>query len=113
MELERGARGHEGAAERFEKIVAVFEIIAGVAISFCQDRNLDHVEDELAEIFAVANAPFAQHGDRHGAVLLKGVGANALKQFLTTYVIDFVLAAAAEEFLGMIEGFADKQVGFA
>src|SRR5712692_1380781 len=104
------ARGEERLDESFLEIVAALEIGAAVLIGLFQEIAFDHVEDNFAEIFAGAHAPFVENGERHRAELQQGVGAEAAQQFLAADVPRLLLAAGHGLFLRVVEGFLDKRV---
>jgi len=85
-------------------------MVAAVGVGFALAMVGDHVEDDLAEIFAAVNAPFGQNGDGHRPVGFQGVTAQAVEQLGGADIADLVSGTAAGA-AGEIEGFADEEVG--
>src|SRR5713226_1968340 len=108
--LGKFARRQEWLNESFLEIVAALEIGAAVLIGLFQEIAFDHVEDDFAEIFAGAHAPFVENGERHRAELLQGAGADAAEQFLAADVPRLLLAAGQDLLLGVVERFLDKRI---
>src|SRR5438309_2850378 len=113
LKLKRWASRHKRPAKRFEEIVSILEIFARILVGFGENGRLYHCENDLAEIFAVAKAPFIEDGQSHRAILLESVGTNAFEQFLPSDVVDLLFAAAPKQFLGMIERLAHEKIGLA
>src|SRR5580693_7748952 len=91
----------------------MLEIVAGVFFSLGEQATLYHVEDDFAEVGAIPDAPFLEHGYSHRAVLLKRVLADAFKQFLAGHMANSFFVLAADEFLGIIKRLAGEMIGVA
>ena len=100
----------ERFAEGFGKIITVLEIIAGIFFRARKQADFNHVENNFAKIFAVADAPFLKHGRGHWAELLQRVLPQATQQFLSGDVPHFAEIFAANELLREVERLAHKQI---
>ena len=82
-------------------------------LGFGQQTGFHHVENNLAEVAAMANAPLGEHRHHHRAELLEGELPDAIQQFLAAHVPDLAAVFLDDEFLGEVERFANKQVRLA
>lgn len=72
----------EFVLQRFIKIVDAVKIFAAIVWGLAHLSDLDQVEDDLAEVACVLNAPVVQDTLGEVAILLQGILANGLTQFL-------------------------------
>src|SRR5437667_3740113 len=109
----RLARRQERVAERLDKIVARFKISAAIFVGFGQPAYLNHVENKIAKVPALSNAPFLQQRHGHRTILGESEVTNASQQFLTGHVAQTATVLFADHFLSMVESLLDEQVGLA
>src|SRR5208283_3708964 len=107
--LRRPERFAEGVGE----IVAILKIVTAVPVGLGEQAGFHHVENNLAKVAAVPDAPFRQHRHHHRAELLQGKLPDAVEQFLAADVPDLAAVYLDDEFLGEMERFTDKRVGLA
>src|ERR1017187_3560384 len=107
------AFGQEGLAERLVKIIAMLKVRAAVFVGFCQPLHLDHVKDDFAEVLAGMNPPFFEHRHGHRPELLQRILADAAQQFLARDMANPATGVFADGLLGMVQRFADEQIGVA
>lgn len=68
--------------QRFIKVVDAVKIFAAIPWGLAHLPDLDQIEDDLAEVACVLNAPVVQDTLGEVAILLQGILANGLTQFL-------------------------------
>lgn len=108
----------KGLPEDDVEIIAGPEIFATILFGFAEHAlaEVDEVEDDVAEVGAGADAPFAQGKEAHGAEGAQGVETDAFQELLSGDVAIYKVASWACRFvdgvLSAIEGFANEVVGF-
>ena len=92
---------------------AVLEIVPRISFRFREQAAFDHIEDDIAEIPAVVDAPFLQHGQSHRPVLLERELPHAVEQFLAADMADLAQVFLADELLGKTQSLAHERIGVA
>ena len=101
--------GEKRLAERFDEIVASFEIVSTVLLGRAEQTVFDHIKNDLTKILAAAHAPFLKHRHGHRPILAKSVLAQCFKQLLACHVIGISLDGGVDLPLCKGKTFGDKR----
>ena len=84
--------------------------LPGCLFRFPEQADLDHVENNFAEVFAAFDAPFLEDHRGHRAELRECVFADAIEQFLAADVAHLFAILPEDQFLGVVERVFDEVV---
>lgn len=106
---------HLGGCERLTeccvKIENISEVLDAVFLRFAKNTVLNEIKDNISEVLCFGEPPFLEEGVGHWTKLFEGIFADAVAEFISTYVAligQFFSAFAIG--LRLDERFPDKAV---
>jgi len=72
--------------ENIIKVIDIFKVIEFIIWCFAQDFFVDHVDDDIAEVYRFPNPPVVENHLGHGPITLKGEIFNALEKLLAGHM---------------------------
>ena len=72
--------------ENIIKVIGILEIFEAIIWCFAEDSLVDHVDDDIAEVYRFPNPPVVENHLGHGPITLKGEIFNALEKLLAGHM---------------------------
>ena len=97
--------------QRILEVEGLGEILAAIGVLFAEHLFFDQVKDHIADVLALAHAPFVHQRGRHRPELLQGKIPEARKQFGAADVPDLARIAIRHPLEGEIQRVLEEKIG--